>query len=76
MPDYSVVQDLCKKLGITVAELMDGEEDGDSIRTYDEDQVIEMLRRIQELEKNKNNTSRILDGLLLSIIYTFKEKCD
>ena len=68
MPDYSIVQDLCQKLGITVAELMDGEEDSGSIRTYDEDQVIEMLRRIQELENNKARQNNISNGLLLLII--------
>ena len=61
MPDYSIVQDLCQKLCITVAELMDGEEDSGSIRTYDEDQVIEMLRRIQDLEHKNKCTSELID---------------
>ncbi len=68
MPDYSIVQNLCQKLKITVAELMDGEENDKSIRTYDDDQVIEMLRRIQELEKNKARENNISNGLLLLII--------
>ena len=67
MPDYSIVQDLCQKLGITVAELMDGEEDNGSIHTYDEDQVIEMLRRIQELEHKDKCTSKLID-LVLSMV--------
>jgi len=67
MPDYSIVQELCQKLGITVAELMDGEEDNGSIRTYDEDQVIEMLRRIQELEHRDKCASKLMD-LILSMV--------
>ncbi|MCD8153496.1 MAG: helix-turn-helix domain-containing protein [Clostridiales bacterium] len=40
MPDYSVIEPLCSELGITVAELMDGEDAADnSVRTYDETQV-------------------------------------
>ena len=37
MPDYTVVKSLCEELGITVAELMDGEvSEEKSVRTYDE----------------------------------------
>ena len=35
MPDYSVIELLCEKLNITLAELMNGEEDEKSIHTYD-----------------------------------------
>ena len=69
MPDYSIVQDLCQKLGITVAELMDGEEDSGSIRTYDEDQVIEMLRRIQEVEQKNKHISEFTDGIFILILW-------
>ena len=55
MPDYSVVKNLCEELGITVAELMDGEAtDEKSVRTYDDEQIMDLLRRTQELEKQKN----------------------
>ena len=62
MPDYSVVQSLCEQLEITVAELMNGEEaEEKSVCTYDEEQIIDLLRRTQELEKQKN----ILFGVVL-----------
>ena len=65
MPDYSVVKNLCEELGITVAELMDGEAtDEKSVRTYDDEQIMDMLRRTQELEKQKN----ILSGVLLIVM--------
>ena len=65
MPDYSVVQLLCKELDITVAELMDGEDaDEKSVRAYDEEQIMDLLRRTQELEKHK----KLLSGVLLIIM--------
>lgn len=65
MPDYSVVKSLCEKLEITVAELMDGETSEEkSVRTYDEDQIIDLLRRTQELEKQKD----ILYGIMLIVM--------
>ncbi|NFN85946.1 helix-turn-helix transcriptional regulator [Clostridium sporogenes] len=61
MPDYSVVQELCKELEITVAELMDGEEiQENSIRIYDEKQIIDLLKRTQDLEQQKNTMYGIL----------------
>ena len=55
MPDYTVVKSLCEELGITVAELMDGEvSEEKSVRTYDEEQIMNLLKRTQDLEKQKN----------------------
>ncbi len=64
MPDYSVIKNLCEVLEITISELMDGEEEKESIRTYDEDQTLELLRRVQELERQKNT----LHGMLLIVM--------
>ena len=65
MPDYSIVKVLCEKLGITVAELMDGEKaEEKSVRAYDEEQIIDLLRRTQELEKQKT----MLYGIILVVM--------
>lgn len=65
MPDYGVVQSLCKELEITVAKLMDGEESEErSVRLYDDEQIMDLLRRTQELEKQKNQ----LYGILLIVM--------
>ena len=65
MPDYSVVKNLCEELGITVAELMDGEASEEkSVRTYDEEQIMDLLKRTQDLEKQKN----LLYGILLIVM--------
>lgn len=65
MPDYSIIKSLCDELEITVAELMNGEAaDIKSARTYDEEQIMDLLRRTQELEKQKN----LLYGILLIVM--------
>ena len=65
MPDYSVVEALCGELELTVAEFMDGENAADgSIRAYDDAQIVELLRRTQELERQKN----IMYGVLLIVM--------
>lgn len=57
MPDYSVIELLCKELDITLAELLDGEEkEPNSIRVYDEEQVKSLLTKIQKMEKNYKYT--------------------
>ena len=54
--DDSSMESLCKELEITVAELMDGEvSEEQSVRNYDDEQILDMLRRIQELEKQKKD---------------------
>jgi transcriptional regulator with XRE-family HTH domain len=65
MPDYSIVERLCEELKITISELMDGEEAEDkSVRVYDDAQILDLLRRTQELEKQK----KILKGTLLIVM--------
>ena len=65
MPDYSVVKILCEELEITVAELMDGEDAEErSVRAYDDEQIMDLLKRTQDLEKQKN----LLFGMLLIVM--------
>ena len=65
MPDYSIIQKLSDTLHVTLPELMDGEDAAeDSVRVYDEVQILDLLRRTQELERQKG----ILYGLLLIVL--------
>jgi len=65
MPDYAVVKSLCKELKISVSELMDGEEaEEKSVRIYDEEQMLDLLRRMQESEKQR----KVLTGVLLIVM--------
>lgn len=65
MPDYSLVQPLCKALEITIAELIDGEAraEGGS-RVFDERQIVDMMERIQALVRQKLT----LFGLMLVLM--------
>ena len=74
LPDYgspllytarSSKQGTCFSFLFTVAELMDGEESEErSVRLYDDEQIMDLLRRTQELEKQKNQ----LYGILLIVM--------
>lgn len=65
MPDYAVVKSLCEELKVSVSELMDGEESDDkSVRVYDDEQILDLLRRTQELEKQKV----MLTGVILIVM--------
>ena len=55
MPNYSIIQKLCEAIHVTLPELMDGEDAADSsVRVYDDAQILDLLRRTQELERQKN----------------------
>ena len=65
MPDYSIIEQLCKELTVTLSELMDGEDAADdSVRVYDDEQILDLLRRTQELERQKG----ILYGVILVVL--------
>ena len=65
MPDYSIIQKLCETLNVTLSELMDGEDAAEnSVRAYDEEQILDLLRRTQELERHR----QLLSGVLLIVL--------
>ena len=65
MPDYSIIEQVCRELSVTLPELMNGEDAAeDSMRVYDDKQILDLLRRTQELERQKN----ILYGLVLIVL--------
>ena len=65
MPDYGVIQPLCTELGVTVSELMDGEDQAqDSIRAYDDEQILDLIKRTQALESQRET----LVGIILIVM--------
>lgn len=65
MPDYSIIQRLCDAIHVTFPELMDGEDAAEnSVHVYDNEQILELLRRTQELERQKG----ALYGLVLVVL--------
>lgn len=65
MPDYGIIQALCEALHVTLPELLDGRDAAeDTVQVYDDAQILDLLRRTQELEQQK----RILYGLVLVVL--------
>ena len=65
MPDYSIIQKLCDAIHVTLPELMDDEDAAEnSVRVYDNEQILDLLRRTQELERQKG----ALYGLVLVLL--------
>ena len=58
MPDYALIQSLCETLVISVSELIEGKE-----ASLHERQLMELLRRTQELERQNG----ILHGVIMLI---------
>lgn len=64
MPDYSIVEKLCNVLSISLSELIDGKDSAENrIQAYDE-QILDLISKIQELEREKS----ILYGMILIAI--------
>ena len=65
MPDYSIIEQVCRELSVTLPELMDGEDAAESsMRVYDDKQILDLLRRTQELERQKG----VLCGFVLIVL--------
>ena len=65
MQDYSIIQRLCEAIHVSLPELMDGEDAADSsVRVYDDEQILDLLRRTQELERQKG----VLCGFVLIVL--------
>ena len=64
MPDYRVIQKLCEALHVTLPELLDGEDAADSVRACDDAQMLDLLRRTHELERQKG----VLYGIVLIVL--------
>lgn len=73
MPDYSVIESLCKELGVSMTELMKGEAadevggdgSGSGVRdSCDDSQILDLIKRIQILEQQRVS----LYGLILLIM--------
>ncbi len=61
MPDYSIIEQLCSELDITLNELISGKTEPE---TNNEKQLLDLFRKIQELEKQKN----MMLGLFLIVM--------
>lgn len=62
MPDYGIVEELCKVLGISVGELLNGEDEVTG--KTEEKQLLALLEKWQVVEKHKH----ILYGIILVLL--------
>lgn len=57
MPDYSVIEILCRELDITISELMDGEDAKKEVKEEPNNiQLMFLIKKMQELEKQNKLT--------------------
>lgn len=57
MPDYSVIEILCRELDITISELMNGEDAKKEVKEEPNNiQLMFLIRKMQELEKQNKLT--------------------
>ena len=70
MPDYSIIESLCKELNINLSELLSGKEkDAENETRYTEEQVALLLQKTEQLEmekkqeKKKNITTSVQSGI-------------
>ena len=65
MPDYSVIEILCRELDITISELMDGEDAKKELKEEPNNiQLMFLIRKMQELEKQ----NRLTYGFLIVVM--------
>lgn len=65
MPDYSVIEILCRELDITISELMNGEDAKKEIKEEPNNiQLMFLIRKMQELEKQ----NRLTYGFLIVVM--------
>ena len=66
MPDYSIIEALCKELDISLSELLSGKEKEEgNEKLYTEDQVALLVQKTEQLEaeKKKNITTSVQTGI-------------
>ena len=77
MPDYSLIEALCKELDITIAQLLDGNEYKENAPQTENEQIIKLAEDIQKLKKDKivpriyiTSIVLLLTGIALCLIST------
>jgi transcriptional regulator with XRE-family HTH domain len=77
MPDYSAIEPLCQALNISISELLDGEEnERENIRLYDDKQMLNMVERVQYLEKQNQTLMGIMVLIMGITLMSFSSRVD
>ena len=64
MPDYSIIEALCRELDTTLSQLIDGADKDAEIHNSDDKRILFLLRRVQELD----NQNKLIYSFLLIIM--------
>ena len=69
MPDYSLIEDLCKELGISVSELINGH-DFEQPNCVDNESLIQIVKEIELLKIHNIEVDAMLLFLLSLVLYS------
>lgn len=64
MPDYSIIEALCRELDTTLPQLIDGTDKDAKIHNADDKRILFLLRRVQELDKQ----NKLIYSFLLIVL--------
>lgn len=64
MPDYSIIEALCRELDTTLSQLIDGADKELEIQSNDDKRILFLLRRVQELD----NQNKLIYSFLLIVL--------
>ncbi len=64
MPDYSIIECLCRELSTTPTQLIAGADEDAKVITSDDKRILFLLKRLQDL----NNQNKIVFSLLLIVL--------
>lgn len=64
MPDYSVIEDLCRELNTTLSQLIDGADEEIETHSTDDKRILFLLKRVQELD----NQNKLIYSFLIIVM--------
>lgn len=65
MPDYSVMESLCKELGITISQLLDGKEQAEN--NNNAEQIRRVFQEMETIKTDKKLSKLLLIGIILLV---------
>ncbi len=65
MPDYSVMESLCKELGITISQLLDGKEQAEN--NNNAEQIRRVFQEMETIKTDKKISKLLLIGIVLLV---------
>lgn len=68
MPDYSIMESLCKELGITISQLLDGKEQAEN--NNNAEQIRRVFQEMETIKTDKELSKLLLIGIVLLVAGT------